>query len=199
MTRQLPLFDDDEATGTTVVRIAASDDAPALTKSQKSFNTLITRIESLRDSLARWQAFLPEFQRRLTHELLPLQERIDAQRSAGLHALDAAYRDPRLTKRERGKVQALIVTGTRDLLTRIDDAGLVALHDRHSRSVSNVSGSFHAGPSPPLSCPLIARRRAFPRPRVECRSSSVALKLGHMAPTAVLRHTPGPLQVSSAC
>ncbi len=132
MTRQLSLFDDGEATGTTVVRIATSDDAPVLTKSQKSFNTLITRIESLRDSLARWQAFLPELQRRLTQELLPLQERIDAQRSAGLHALDAAYRDPRLTKRERGKVQALIVTGTRDLLTRIDDAGLVALHDRHS-------------------------------------------------------------------
>ncbi len=137
MTRQLPLFGEGKAGevaagDTAVVRIAGKDPTRALSKSQQAFNRLIGRIEGLRDALARWQAFIPDFQRRVVQELTPLQARIDEQRVAMLRLFDAAHDGRDMTRRERAKLGALICEAVRELLTRRDDAALVALHDKYS-------------------------------------------------------------------
>ena len=46
--------------------------------------------------------------------------------------------------------------------------------------------------------PDIAARRALARPRVLCSSSRVTMKLGHIVPVVLLRHTPAPLHISTA-
>ena len=51
---------------------------------------------------------------------------------------------------------------------------LQALQLRQSERVSCTSGLFQSGLPPSPSCPVMASRRWFPRPRVEWRSSSVA-------------------------
>src|SRR5262249_6081755 len=88
----------------------------------------------------------------------------------------------------------------REMSTLLGHSVLHALHDRHRGSVFVVSSSSHLGPAPPLSfsCPVIAKPRAFPRPRVLWRSASAAWYDGPMLPPVFFLHTPAPLHISTA-
>ena len=69
------------------------------------------------------------------------------------------------------------------------------LQPRQRSIASYSSGDVH-GSSP--SCPDSASRRALARPRVECRSSLVARKDGHITPGLRFRHVPLLLHMSTA-
>ena len=142
MTRQVPMFDDEErgdepadssaVVRIAVVRIAVAGGAPAMSKAQKTFNRLIAKIEGQRQLLAGWQAFVPQFHNRIAQDLTPLQQRMDEQRLALLRLFDAAHDGRGVTRRERAKLGDLISGMAEDLLTRSDDPALVALHDKYS-------------------------------------------------------------------
>src|SRR5688572_13216889 len=76
--------------------------------------------------------------------------------------------------------------------TLLGHSDLQALHEIQ-RSITWWSLSL-VRPSLP-SCPDIASLNAFARPRVECSSSRVALKLGHMVPPSCFRHSPTPVHM----
>src|SRR5690625_4892726 len=68
------------------------------------------------------------------------------------------------------------------------------VHCTHRSSTSNMRSpvSSSGGRSPDS-----ADLSALARPRVECSSSRVTMKLGHMTPLVNLRHAPLPLQSST--
>ena len=68
---------------------------------------------------------------------------------------------------------------------------LQPLHDRHRSSASATSADRH--PSP-ITCPFAISNSNRARPRVECISSPVARKLGHITPPCAVTHLPTPRQ-----
>jgi len=105
-------------------------DAPTLSKGQKSFNALIKQIENRRKRLADWEAATTQFQTRYAGEFLPLQRTSTDLKIRMVHSLDQAYEHDGLTKPERRKISALIVDLTGDLIAQ--DGSLKALYNKYS-------------------------------------------------------------------
>ena len=78
------------------------------------------------------------------------------------------------------------------------DDGHSALQALHSMQRSITSNMRSLVSSSCGSVPDSAARSALARPRVECSSSRVAMKLGHMVPSVRLRQMPAPLHISTA-
>src|SRR3954470_18723369 len=79
--------------------------------------------------------------------------------------------------------------------TPVGHSRLQPLHETHRSSVLNISSDVNAsGPS----CPEIASRSVFARPRVRCCSSRVTRYDGHMVPASNLRQWPLLLHISTA-
>src|SRR3990172_12840015 len=76
--------------------------------------------------------------------------------------------------------------------------GHSALQALHSRQRSITSWSRLPVNSSLGTLPESTERSALARPRVECSSSSVPIKEGHMVPSSFLRHSPMPLHISTA-
>lgn len=104
------------------IQIEARASAP-LSKEQKSFNSLIRKIEARRAELAEWQATRPLVAQTYTRDLLPLQEQCTELQGRLAMAYDAACERKGVTKGERKKLAALIVELTEAVLEfRADDA-----------------------------------------------------------------------------
>lgn len=133
MAIQKSLVDD---TDTELVRVPALPGGAAASKAQKTFNRLIEKIEAQRESLASWQAFLPQFQQRVVTESEPLQQRCLAARWALATLFDSAHDRAGTTKREQAKLASLVLDLCNDLLQSADeeDPVLIALHDKHSHA-----------------------------------------------------------------
>ena len=105
-------------------------DAPTLSKGQKSFNALIKQIENRRKRLADWEAATIQFQGRYAGEFLPLERtRVDLQIRM-VRSLDQAYEHDGLTKPERRKISALIVDLAGNLID--EEASLKAIYNKYS-------------------------------------------------------------------
>nr|WP_311528967.1 J domain-containing protein [uncultured Ralstonia sp.] len=105
-------------------------DAPTLSKGQKSFNALIKQIENRRRRLADWEAATTQFQTRYAREFLPLKRTSTELQIRMVHNLDQAYENEGLSKPERRKVSALIIDLAGGLID--DDASLKALYNKYS-------------------------------------------------------------------
>ncbi len=89
------------------VSIAHDHDKSALSKGQKTFNSLIKQIEKRRKRLRAWEATTPLFQQKFVNELLPLEQTSCALQLRMVYRLDEVYEQ--LTKAERRKVALVIV------------------------------------------------------------------------------------------
>ncbi|CAB3800651.1 hypothetical protein LMG28614_05240 [Paraburkholderia ultramafica] len=112
------------------VSIAPDHDKPALSKGQKTFNSLIGQIEKRRKQLRAWEAVTPTFQQRYVNDLLPLEQTSTALQIRMVHCLDRAYGQKDLTKTERRKMAAMITALAGDLIN--DDEDLKAIYNKYS-------------------------------------------------------------------
>ncbi|MDR3097917.1 MAG: hypothetical protein LBV73_12695 [Paraburkholderia sp.] len=114
------------------VSIAPEHDASALSKAQKTFNSLIAKIGKRRKRLRDWETATPAFQKRYVDELLPLEKTSAALRTRMVHCLDQAYEC--LTKTECRKVALVIVDLAGDLIGEDENEGkaLKAIYDKYS-------------------------------------------------------------------
>ena len=133
MATQKSLFGDIESE---VVRVPAASNGAAQSKAQKAFNRLIEKIEVQRQSLAAWQAFLPQFQRRVAAEVEPLQQRCAQARFSLAALFDTAHDRAGTSKREQAKLASLVLDLCTELLHGADeeDPALIALHDKDSHA-----------------------------------------------------------------
>lgn len=101
-------------------------------KGQKAFNALIDKIEKRRASLAEWELFGEEFQRKYNNEFAPLLSRFNAVRIELVHRLDRAFDTKGLTKGERRTIEELITHIAGNLLASVDDPAIAEIHRRYS-------------------------------------------------------------------
>jgi hypothetical protein len=116
-------------------------------KGQKSFNTLIEKIDERRAALADWEAFDVDFRRKYNGEFVPLRHGFDALRTQLLHRLDQSHDLKDLTKAERQTITELISHIAGDLLLSVDDPGIAEVYRRYRTSdaelESAASGELH--------------------------------------------------------
>lgn len=115
-----------------VVGITPAAGAQPLSKAQKSFNNQIKQIETLRATLAAWEAALPPFYNGWTRDFLPLVEESAAWDAKIVRALDAASNVKGMGKRQRAMLVELIVALAGALATERDDAEMKAIYNKHS-------------------------------------------------------------------
>lgn len=116
---------------TSSVLIAAQTDQPNLTKGQKTFNTLVKKIEASRQELGLWQIAFEAYQQKIAAECLPLQKSFVALRVEFLHVLDRALDRHKLTRAEREFVQTVITGVAHSLLMQDGDEALKTLYNKH--------------------------------------------------------------------
>lgn len=97
-----------------LVRIGA--DKATLTKSQKEFNRLTKRIESLGDEIKVFHETAGHLQRRVQGEYIPLVRQFQEQRAELVRLLDRAYDHKDFKKAEKKKLADLILTMAYELI-----------------------------------------------------------------------------------
>jgi len=116
------------------ISIATGQNQSPLSKSQKTFNTLIKQIEQRRARLAAWEAAIPPYRQKYAGELVSLVEALEALQAKMVYSLDRAIGLKGITKAERSETAHLITSLARELLDGRDDAELKALFNKHSRT-----------------------------------------------------------------
>lgn len=129
---QRSLFDG--AGSSALVRVGGS--TKALTRNQRTFNRLSTRLQHLRAELAAWQRALDGLRQRVATEIEPLRRELLAEQRAALLLIDSALtssaKDDRFTRGRRRKLRALAVVLAGAVLADGPDAEVEAIFDRHS-------------------------------------------------------------------
>ena len=113
------------------VRIALETDQPNLTKGQRTFNTLVKKIEASRQELGLWQVAFEAYQQKVAGECVPLQKSFAELRIEFLHTLDRALDQHKVTRAEREFVQNLICEVAHILIVQTGDEALKALYNKH--------------------------------------------------------------------
>ena len=118
---------------TDALQISATPAGPALSPSQKRFNTLIRQIEQARQKLTVWQDSIAAYRQAHGEVLRPLQDELLAGHRQWVLALDAALEQARWTKPERAMLQELLCEAAGELLGGSgEDEQMRALFDKHS-------------------------------------------------------------------
>jgi hypothetical protein len=128
------LFDDEEPDPVfSLVEVLAQ--SKPVTKAQLSFQRLVAKIESKREQLKQWQAYVQRYHQRLAGEMAPLQGRLhDGQRQMALlidELLGPAAPGRRLGRVQRAKLRQLLLNLLTGMLEDGDDEVLEALYDKH--------------------------------------------------------------------
>lgn len=106
----------------------------ASSKARTQFNTLIERLEAQRTRLAAWHDALPRMRARADAELKPLEEQMRMRLRELVLLFDQAYEHKSLKKKEREKLSFLIAEVSFDLIGKVDDDEMEALHAKHGLS-----------------------------------------------------------------
>ena len=105
-------------------------------KAEKTFQQLIARIETKREQLLHWQAYLPRHNQRVIDDIEPLQARLREGQRKMVDVIDELLSRPRhamrLTRLERTKLAQLLTDIAGGLLDESGDAVLEGLFDKHS-------------------------------------------------------------------
>jgi hypothetical protein len=112
--------------------IASNAHKTQLSKSQKTFNTLIKQIEQGRAQLAAWEVAIPRYQQKHAGELQPLLDQAQALDAQSVHALDKAHGLKEFSKNERRKIAMLITDLAESLLAEHDDPAIKAVYNKYS-------------------------------------------------------------------
>lgn len=126
------------------VLVTSEGSDKALTKEQKSFNTLIGKINKRRDELAAWQAFEPEFLAKYHGEYVPSQQAFVAIRIQLVQCLDQAHDAKGLTKADRQTIEDLILYVAGGLLTHVDDPVLAEIFCRYEPPAAEADAAAKA-------------------------------------------------------
>lgn len=114
------------------VRIIPQHDKPALSKGQKTFNTLVEKIAARRDKLAQWQAAAEAYQNKVGRDYAPLMQSFHALQADFVHGLDQAVNKPGLTKTERQTVCELIGHLAGNLIAETGDEAIKAIYNKYN-------------------------------------------------------------------
>ncbi|HEY1393578.1 MAG TPA: J domain-containing protein [Methylibium sp.] len=118
---------------TDALQISSTQAGPALSPSQKRFNTLIRQIEQARQTLAAWQDNVAAYRQAHGKVLRPLQAELLAGHRQWVLALDAALEQASWTKAERATLREVLCEAAGELLAgRGEDEQIRALFDKHS-------------------------------------------------------------------
>ena len=74
---------------TTPIRISVTPDKSTLSKAQKTFNTLVGRIEVRRQELEHWQVVIERYHQKVAGEMQPVAKKLGDLQVAMLKALDS--------------------------------------------------------------------------------------------------------------
>lgn len=102
------------------------------TKSQKDFNRLVTRIETLEKNIAEYRATMTKIQQRVATDLMPIRQQYYQQRAELVRRFDRAYESAAYKKKEKEKLAYLIQDIAFEV---IDDGGIEELkpiYDKYS-------------------------------------------------------------------
>jgi hypothetical protein len=121
----------DSTNNSPTISISPRQNSERLSKSQKLFNSLISRIGKQRALLAAWESAMPRFQQHYAAELQPLVERTAALRLEFARRLDWAYAQKGLSKTERRLVRDLLADLTGELANETDNAEMKALYRKY--------------------------------------------------------------------
>jgi len=100
---------------------------------RKQFNTLVQKLEAERVKLALWRSELPKIHALADSEYRPLAQRFDVHRKQMLLALDRAYYDKTMGKRDKHKLVELICSTALDLMgCDENDNDVKAIYNTHS-------------------------------------------------------------------
>lgn len=126
----MPLFSQNPSPSACIVQKTQGP----LSKDQKTFNSLITKIEAKRARLAEWATAIPRFKQKYVSDLLPLQEQELALQVRLAQALDQAHAQKGLTKGEKRKLAVMIVELAEAVLQQREHGDLKDLYNKHSHS-----------------------------------------------------------------
>lgn len=116
----------------TPVQISLQPDQPTLSRGQKTFNTLVKKIDASRKSLAQWQLVADAYHQKVAADFAPLLQTYRSLQTAMVHGLDQALEQKGLTKTERCVVQEVICGLAEHLLAETGDAALKDIYNKHS-------------------------------------------------------------------
>ncbi|MDD5391020.1 MAG: hypothetical protein PHD37_16915 [Gallionellaceae bacterium] len=122
----MDLFSDSDS-----ISVVPSRERPQLSKAQKSFNTLIGKIEKQRALLLEWEAAVPRYQQRHLAKLTPLIEEAARLRRAVVFGLDRARSFKQLGKADRHLVDELVREWAGELAAEDGDAEMKAIYNRY--------------------------------------------------------------------
>lgn len=131
--RQSSLFDEwSSDRGIRVVEVL--DRAKPADKSQAVFQRLVTQIEEQRALLQKWHDYVTRYNHRVSSELVPLQSELwQARRQMAFLLDDLLGRPSGLRgKRQRVRLQQMLIQLIQDMLLEKSDAELEAIHDKYS-------------------------------------------------------------------
>lgn len=116
----------------TSIRISAQRDQPILSKGQKTFNTLVMKIEAGRKELSQWQGVVVIYQQKVASDFAPLLKTFQELQTAMVHCLDQALDQKGITKSERRVVQDVLCEVVEHLFVQSGDPELKELYNKHS-------------------------------------------------------------------
>jgi hypothetical protein len=105
-----------------------------LNKDQKTFNSLIKKIEDRRACLREWERALPVFRQKYAADLLPLRQQQRELQWQLARALDDAHDRKETTKGEKRKIAVMITDLAEDLLAHEDRDEIKTLFNKYSQS-----------------------------------------------------------------
>ncbi len=106
------------------------------TKSQKEFNRLVQKIETLEKSIVEYRETMAKLQQRAATELAPLRKQYFEQRAQLVYRLDRAHQSSFYKKKEKEKLAYLIQSIAFELIEVGDMDELKPIYDKYSQEGS---------------------------------------------------------------
>lgn len=118
-----------------LIRINPIAKAGKPSHARKRFNALVKKLDALRAKLKLWREELPKIEALAANEYHPLMDAHAAQNKQLIVALDAAYGDKSLSKKDKQTMRELISSTARMLMEESGvDEQLKDIYNRHSDS-----------------------------------------------------------------
>ncbi|MBN2690322.1 MAG: J domain-containing protein [Burkholderiaceae bacterium] len=117
------------------LRLVPQAGEQTLSKNQRAFNTLLSKLDKARERLAQWETFLPDFQSQCQHSLIAHTRALNAARKRLLQTLDAACAAPDFNATDRRRASDYIRDVATDMLSFENDPEVRALLQRHTPQV----------------------------------------------------------------
>ncbi len=114
------------------LRITPQPNQPPLSKGQRTFNSLVKKIEASRASLAEWQAVVLACDLKVASVYAPLLKNFRELQAEMVRVLDRSLDRKGLSKAEHRVVQELICTVAEGVIVDTTDESIKEIYDKHS-------------------------------------------------------------------